>query len=121
MSRRKLSTDPGQTFYYCFDEAVEIILTNVPPVIRTTYSWDDITLILELKDEYIEDFCEPFETGICEFPIEIDEKKMRREIIRQANANGLKVKDDDLIEILDAELIYFEKNGALRDAGEWLN
>jgi hypothetical protein len=79
-------------------------------------------LILELKDEYY-DLCSqhiPDET-ICEFPIEIDEEDLRKHILFHATHNDLQISEEDLIEILDAELVYFEQNGALRDAGEWLN
>jgi hypothetical protein len=79
-------------------------------------------LILELKDEYY-DLCsqQTSNNAVCEFPIEIDEEDLRRHILYHAPHNDLDLTEEDLIEILDAELVYFEQNGALRDAGEWLN
>lgn len=122
MHERTLHNENNGTFYYCFDEAVEVIFKNLPNHIRFKYTWEDVMLILEIKDEYY-DMCSqhiPDDT-ICDFPIEIDEQKLRNYILHQLSHNDLEMNEEDLIEVLDAELVYFEQNGALRDAGEYLN
>lgn len=122
MHEQTLHNGNNQAFYYCFDEAVEVIFKNLPNHIRFKYTWEDVMLILELKDEYY-DLCAQSITdnSVCEFPIEIDEQNLRSHILLHASHNDLDLEETDLIEILDAELVYFEQNGALRDAGEWLN
>lgn len=110
------------SFYYCFDDAVEVIFQNLPNDIRFKFTWEDVMLILELKDEYYDLCSQNFsKENVCEFPIEIDEEDLRRHILYHAAHNDLIISEQELIEILDAELVYFEQNGALRDAGEWLN
>jgi len=122
MHDQALNNGNNSTFYYCFDDAVEVIFNNIPNQIRFKYTWEDILLILELKDEYYDLCSQPVHTDtVCEFPIEIDEESLRRHILYHAGHNDLEINEEDLIEILDAELVYFEQNGALRDAGEWLN
>jgi hypothetical protein len=122
MHEQTLHNENNSSFYYCFDDAVEVIFRNIPNHIRFKYTWEDVMLILELKDEYY-DLCTQNITddNVCEFPIEIDEEDLRKHILYHAPLNDLNLSEEDLIEILDAELVYFEQNGALRDAGEWLN
>ena len=122
MHDQTLFNENNGTFYYCFDDAVEVIFKNLPNPIRFKYTWEDVMLILEIKDEYY-DICSQHlsDDTICEFPIEIDEQKLRDYILLQTRHNDLEIEEADLIEILDAELAYFEQHGALRDAGEYLN
>ena len=54
-------------------------------------------------------------------PVEINEEELRSFIMLHAAHNDLVIEEADLIEILDAELVYFEQNGAVGDAGEYLN
>ncbi len=122
MHNQTLRNEDNNSFYYCFDEAVEVIFKNISNNIRFKYTWEDISLILDIKDEYYDLCCQPFdESTICEFPVEIDEEELRKFILLHAAENELHIPETDLIEILDAELVYFEQNGALRDAGEYLN
>lgn len=122
MHEQTLHNENNGTFYYCFDDAVEVIFKNLPNHIRFKYTWEDVMMILEVKDEYY-DLCSQTndDETICDFPIEINEQEMRDHILHQLRHNDLDMSEGDLIEILDAELIYFEQNGALRDAGEYLN
>ena len=122
MLEQTLHNENNGTFYYCFDDAVEVIFKNLPNHIRFKYTWEDVMLVLEIKDEYY-DLCSQAlsDNTVCDYPIEINEKELRDHILLQARHNELELEEDDLIEILDAELVYFEQNGALRDAGEWLN
>jgi len=122
MQERMLQNENNGTFYYCFDEAVEVIFKNLPHHIRFRYTWEDVMMILEIKDDYLDICSQPFsEDSIIDFPIEVDEEELRHYILHQLLHNDIDMNEDDLIEILDAELIYFEQNGALRDAGEYLN
>lgn len=123
MSDHTLSHENNRTiFFYCFDEAVDIILQHIPEALSKKMSPEDILLVLELKDEYY-DLCHPAlsVTDLCNVPTEIDMFGLYRFLQYHSHANNLELSDDDIMEILDAELIYFEQNGVLRDAGEWLN
>lgn len=122
MHEQAFHNNDNTNFYYCFDDAVEVIFQQLPNHIRFKYTWEDVMLVLELKDEYYDLCAQNLSTDtVCEFPIEIDEEELRRHIIYHAKHNDLHLPEEDLIEILDAELAYFEQNGSLRDAGEWLN
>lgn len=122
MHNQTLHNEENYIFYYCFDDAVEVIFKNISNHIRFKYTWEDISLILDIKDEYYDICCQPLnETTICDFPVEINEEELRKFILLHAAENELYIPETDLIEILDAELVYFEQNGALRDAGEYLN
>lgn len=122
MHNQTLRNENNPTFYYCFDDAVEVIFKNISNQIRFKYTWEDISLILEIKDEYYDLCCQPFNKSIiCDFPVEINEEELRSFIMLHAAQNDLAINESDLIEILDAELVYFEQNGAVGDAGEYLN
>ena len=122
MHNQTLRNENNPTFFYCFDDAVEVIFQNISNHIRFKYTWEDISLILEIKDEYYDLCCQHLDDNIvCDFPIEINEDEMRSFIILHASHNDLMLPEDDLNEILDAELAYFEQNGAISDAGEYLN
>jgi hypothetical protein len=122
MHDQTLSNKNNSGFFYCFDDAVEVIFKNLPNHIRFRYTWEDIMLILEIKDEYFDLCCQPADdASICDFPVEINEQELRNYILLHSSRNELQLSESDLIEILDAELVYFEQNGALRDAGEYLN
>jgi hypothetical protein len=122
MHNQTLRNENNPTFFYCFDDAVEVIFQNISNQIRFKYTWEDISLILEIKDEYYDLCCQQLDDNIvCDFPIEINEDEMRSFIILHASLNDLKLPEEDLNEILDAELVYFEQNGAISDAGEYLN
>jgi hypothetical protein len=122
MHDQTLRNENSSSFYYCFDDAVEVIFRNISNGIRFKFTWEDIMLILEIKDEYYDLCCQPSdESSICDFPVEIDEDELLSYIILHASQNDLLLTESELSEILDAELVYFEQNGALRDAGEYLN
>ena len=122
MRNQTLHGENSPSFFYCFDDAVEVIFKNISNAIRFKYTWEDISLILEIKDEYLDLCCQPVDQNIvCDFPIEINEEEMRSFIILHASHNELQLPETDLIEMLDAELVYFEQNGAIGDAGEYLN
>ena len=121
MHNQTLRNEDNSSFYYCFDDAVEVIFKNISNNIRFKYTWEDISLILEIKDEYYDLCTQTSDDSICEFPIEIDEEELRKFIMLHLAQNDIQIPESDLIEILDAELVYFEQNGALRDAGEYLN
>jgi len=58
---------------------------------------------------------------ICNYPIDIDQPKMEKHIVDTAIKNDIFLNYDELGDILDVELIYYEMNGALGDIGEYLN
>jgi hypothetical protein len=122
MHNQTLRNENNPAFYYCFDDAVEVIFKNISNQIRFNYTWEDISLILEIKDDYYDLCCQPLNKSIiCDFPVEINEEELRSFIMLHAAHNDLIINESDLIEILDAELVYFEQNGAVGDAGEYLN
>ena len=122
MHNQTLHNENSPGFFYCFDDAVEVIFKNISNPVRFKYNWEDISLILEIKDEYYDLCCQPKNDNIiCDFPVEINEEELRSYILLHAAHNDLHIPESDLIEILDAELVYFEQNGAIGDAGEYLN
>lgn len=109
-------------FLYCFEDAADIIFQQIPTSLRERIRLDDILFILECKDEYLDITYPNVNMPVLnEFPQEINTSDMIRFLMTQIRLEQVDLSEHDLTEILDAELYYFEKNGALRDAGEWLN
>jgi hypothetical protein len=112
----------NNSFFYNFDEAVEVIMLNISAQTKQIYTSQKILLILELKDEYFDSLSSNhFDEVLDEFPSVINENEMYEFIILNAAINQIQIQKVHLNEIFDAELVYFEKNNNLRDAGEWLN
>jgi len=110
------------TFIYSFEEAVEVILQHISPQLLKLFTPQHILMVLELKDEYFDTVASiKYTDAIDDFPMAINEKEMYAFIQVNAAHNQLHIQKNHLNEIFDAELIYFEKNNHLRDAGEWLN
>lgn len=112
-------------FVYDTDEAAEVVWNNIPKNLQEKYSLADICFILETELDYLDSigimFNEDEEMPICNYPIDIDQPKMEKHIINTAIKNDIFLNYDELGDILDAELIYYEMNGALGDIGEYLN
>ena len=109
-------------FLYCFEDAADIILQQIPTSLRERIRLEDILFVLECKDEYLDTtYPNVAMPALNEFPQEINIRDMIRYLMIQIQQEQVDLSENDLTEILDAELYYFEKNGALRDAGEWLN
>jgi hypothetical protein len=112
-------------FYYDLDEAVEVVMENIPQSLREKYSFEEIYLILETEFDYLDSIGifvdESEEMPVCEYPRDIDQQKMEKHIVDTAIKNDILLTYDELGDILDAELVYYEMNGALGDAGEYLN
>ena len=112
-------------FYYDLDEAVEVVMENIPQSLREKYSFEEIYFILETEFDYLDSIGifvdENEELPICNYPIDIDQPKMEKHIIDTAIKNDILLNYDELADILDAELIYYDMHGALGDAGEYLN
>lgn len=112
----------NNSFFYNFDEAVEVIMLNISTQTKQIYTSQKILLILELKDEYFDSLSSNhFNEVLDEFPSVINENELYEFIILNAAINQIQIQQVHLNEIFDAELVYFEKNNNLRDAGEWLN
>ncbi len=112
-------------FYYDLDEATEVVWENIPQALREKYAYGEIYFILETEFDYLDSIGifvdESEEMPVCEYPRDIDQQKMEKHIIDTAIKNGILLTYEELGDILDAELIYYEMNGALGDAGEYLN
>ncbi len=61
------------------------------------------------------------EFPVCDYPKDIDQPKMEKLIVDTARQTGILLSYEELGEILDAEGIYYDMNGALGDMGEYLN
>lgn len=112
-------------FFYDLDEAAEVVWQNIPQTLRDKYAFGEIYFILEAEYEYLDSIGIFLEEGEempkCNYPIDIDQPKMEKHIIETAISNGTLLNYDELGDILDAEMIYYDMNGALGDAGEYLN
>ncbi len=112
-------------FEYDLDEAAEIVWENVSLVLKNKYEFEDIQAILEIEFDYLESagiiLKEGEELPVNDYPVEIDWDEMQYYIITNAVKKNIILNYDELDEILDAESIYYDRNGALGDAGEYLN
>jgi len=124
MLNEKKEQDDDQ-FFYDLDEAAEVVWENIPQTLRGKYAFGEIYFILETEFDYLDSIGifvdESEEMPVCEYPRDIDQKKMEKHIIDTAIKNDILLNYEELADILDAELIYYEMNGALGDAGEYLN
>ncbi len=113
------------TFYYDLDTAADTVWMNVPQYMREKFSYEQIYFILETEFDYLDSIGIMLDEGqkmpFCDYPRDIDQPKMEKLMVDTANKNGILVNQDEVKDILEAELIYYEVNGALGDIGEYLN
>ncbi len=123
MSKNKKKKD--KCFCYHTDKAVKVVRKNIPKTLKKKYSKKEIHFILEAEFDYMNSIGmvldEKDDSLICNYPIDIDETKMKNYIGDKAIKKGILTNNDELSLILQAELIYFEMNGALQDEREYLN
>ncbi len=121
----KIEEQNDDQFIYDLDEAAKIVWENIPQTLRDKYAFGEIFFILETEFDYLDSIGitidEDEEMPICSYPVDIDQPKMEKHIVDTAMSNGILLNYDELGNILDAEMIYYDMNGALGDAGEYLN
>jgi hypothetical protein len=112
-------------FFYDLDKAAEVVWENIPQELREKYAYGEIYFILETEFDYLDSIGimvdENEDMPVCEYPRDIDQPKMEKHIIDTAIKNDILLTHDELGDILDAEMIYYDMNGALGDGGEYLN
>lgn len=124
MEETKKQND-DEEFFYDLDEATEVVWENIPQYLRDKYDYEDIYFILELEFDYLDALGIMVDEGedfpICLYPIDINQEEMEKYIVTTAIKNDIFLTYEELGDIMDAELIYYDINGALGDAGEFLN
>ena len=112
-------------FIYDLDEATKVVWENIPFALSDKFAYGEIYHILEIEFHYLESIGimldEDAEPRIHDIPIEVDWGKLQKHVIDTALATGLDLSLDEFEDIMDAELIYYDINGALGDAGEYYN
>lgn len=113
------------TFYYDLKEAAIVVWDNVSEYVKDKFTFEDIYMIIEVEMEI---FCElgvSIPEGapepVVDYPIDIDWEKLKYEIISRCARNDIYLTNNEIEDILEAELIYYDMNGALGDPGEYLN
>ncbi len=118
-------TQDANEFVYDPEEAAEVVWNNIPQYLREKYSLEEIYFILETEFEYLYSIGIVLDEGeefpICKYPIDIDQPKMEKLMVDTAIKNGILLNYDELGDILNAELVYYDMNGALQDEREYLN
>jgi hypothetical protein len=113
------------TFYYDLDTAADTVWMNIPQYLREKFNYEQIFFILETEFDYLDSIGimkdEDEEPSISDYPRDINQPLMEKIMVETANKNNINLDYEDVSNILEAELIYYEANGALRDAGEYLN
>jgi hypothetical protein len=109
---------------YINEDAAEMILENIPNEMREKFDFDDIMLILNIIEDYyeilelkdaentVENKVIPPELGA---PVDLDEEELKYHIIKNAAGNGLILTEEELAEILYAELLYLDDIGWLKE------
>ena len=112
-------------FIYDLDEATAVALANLPDYMLSKFSYEDIHFILKLEMEFLINegimIDEDQELSICNYPVDFDQDAMENYVISNAIKSGIMLSFDEFDEIFEAELIYYQINGALSDAGEFYN
>jgi hypothetical protein len=109
---------------YIIEDAAEMILDNIPDELRTKFDFEDIMMILEIIEEFYDQtvyknievtkytLLIPPELGA---PIDLDEEKLKYHVMKNAADQGLIINDSEVSEILNAEMLYLDAIGWLRE------
>ena len=112
-------------FCYDIDDASQTVWENIPEKLKYKLEIEDIYFILELEFNFLESvgliYDEDEKFPVCDYPKDINQDAMEEYIMLEAIQNDIYISYDELEDILDAELIYYDLNGALGDAGEYYN
>ena len=112
-------------FIYDLDEATNVVMQNLPPRLLLKYCREDIYLILHHQMEYLGSVGlmhdEDQDLPICDYPVMLDQEALEDYIMTNAFKNDIYLSYDEIDDILDAELAYYQMNGAFGDLGEILN
>lgn len=111
-------------FQYDYEDAANVILENISRDLQNKLNSDDIVKILELKDDYFEEvgiIPADDKESICDYPMELDEEAMNLFIVTNAVRDNIILTMEEMVEIMDAELIYLEINGQLSDPSHFFN
>ena len=121
----KKDEEDDDLFYYDLDDAAEVVWQHIPQNMREKFAFGEIYFILETEFNYLDSIGiminEDEEFPVCDYPKDIDQPKMEKLIVDTAIQTGILLSYEELGEILDAEAIYYDMNGALGDMGEYLN
>ncbi len=118
------SEEKDDEFEYDLDEAAEVVWEHIPLQLKNKYEFEDIQKILEIEFDYLDVIGVLLKDGkesIHNYPVDIDWDELQYYIISNAVKKDIILTYDELDEILDAETIYYDMNGRLGDAGEFLN
>ncbi len=106
----KRENEQGE-FEYNNEEAAKIIFQNISDELGGKLVFGDMMNILELRDEYFKKVGIIEEEGkesICTYPIDLDLEAMNLFIINNAVKHGIILTEEDMEEIMLAELIYLD-------------
>ena len=112
-------------FIYDLNDATSVVMQNLPPRLLLKYCHEDINIILKQQMDYL---CsvglmhdEDQDLHICDYPVTLDQEALEDYVMTNAIINDIYLSYDELDDILDAELAYYQMNGAIGDLGEILN
>ena len=111
----KRYNEPGE-FEYNNEEVAKIIFQNISDELAAKLVFGDMMNILELRDEYFKKVGIIEEEGkesICSYPIDLDEESMNLFIITNAIQLDIILTEEEIEEIMMAELIYLEINNQI--------
>ena len=121
----KKDEEDDDQFYYDVDEAAEVVWQHLPRYMKEKFAFGEIYFILETEFNYLDSIGiminEDEEFPVCGYPKDIDQPKMEKLMVEKVNEMGIELTLNEVGEILDAEMIYYDMNGALGDMGEYLN
>ena len=103
-------------FEYDYEDAAEIILQNISVDLKNKLDFDYIMTLLDIRDDYymkVGIIEEEGKESICTYPIDLDEEAMNLFIITNAVQYGIILTDEEMVEIMQAELVYLGMNGQL--------
>ena len=109
--------NPDNFPVYYLSEAAEVIYANISEKLKEKYDCRKIRFILKLENDYYDtinlNIYEGEEQSYSENPIIVEEELLQPYIIKHAAENNLHIETEELIEILNAELIYYKMIGIL--------
>ncbi|AKQ46408.1 hypothetical protein TH63_13500 [Rufibacter radiotolerans] len=101
---------------YIVEDAAQVVHEHISRLMQIKFPEEDIIQILDLEFEYQELTGLTSETKpICDYPLPVDEEEMKIFILHRCKEIGIVIREDELEEILEKELIYLRMIGLIDD------
>ena len=111
--------------HYNLNDACDVVWEFISEDTKTNMSRGDIAIILNEENKHLESVGvivdEEKNSPLDDFPIDYDQDKADDAIRKECLKQGVIISKTEYENIMEAELIYYRKCGALDDYGAYVN